>query len=316
MVRVGFVGLGLMGEPMAHNLARAGVAPLVWNRTASKAARVRAAGARVAATPEEVFGGCDVIVEMLADESAIDAVFGKCLHSKRRNLAGRTVIHMSTTSPDFSVQLRDTVARAGGSYVEAPVSGSRIPAERAQLVTMVAGDPAVIEQVRPVLTTMCHTMVVCGAVPVASQMKLVVNTFLVTMVTGLAETVALAAAHQLPAEALSAIIDAGPMSSDASRTKLAKLLSGNLEPQAAVTHVLDNCRLAVESTARPVTPLMGLCRELYSETVELGYGAADMVSVIKAIEARAVRSGVRDDSTPMITRSGPPNVHPTGASAQ
>lgn len=290
-MRVGFVGLGVMGEPMAHNLVRAGVPLLVWNRTAEKIARVRAAGASVASSPEQVFEYCNVIVEMLADEAAIHAVFGSYLHVASRKLAGRTVIHMSTTSPEFSLQLHDAVLRAGGFYVEAPVSGSKIPAEEGRLVAMVAGDPEVVEQVRPVLATMCHTIVLCGAVPFASQMKLAINTFLVTMVTGLAETVALAAAHQLPMEALSAVLDAGPMASDVSRAKLAKLLSGDVDAQAAVTHVLANCRLAVESTRRRVTPLMALCHDLYSETVDLGYGTADMVSVIKAIEARADLSG-------------------------
>lgn len=292
MVRVGFLGLGVMGEPMAQNLARAGIPLLVWNRTAAKVTRVREAGASVASSPEQVFECCNVIVEMLADEAAIDVILGSSSQVASRKLAGRTVIHMSTTSPEFSLQLNDAALRAGGFYVEAPVSGSRIHAEQGQLVAMVAGDPEVVEHVRPVLATMCHTIVVCGAVPFASQMKLTVNTFLVTMVTGLAETVALAAAHRLPMEALLAILDAGPMASAVSRAKLAKLLSGNFDAQAAVTHVLANCRLAVESTRRPATPLMALCRDLYGETVDLGYGAADMVAVIKAIETRAVQSGI------------------------
>jgi 3-hydroxyisobutyrate dehydrogenase len=137
MTPVGFVGLGVMGQPMAVNLARAGVDLVVWNRTPARSEPVRAAGARVAATAAEVFARADVVFLMLADGPAIDAVLG----GVAADLTGRVVVHMGTTSPEYSRGLEARVRARGGSYVEAPVSGSRLPAEAGRLVGMLAGDP-------------------------------------------------------------------------------------------------------------------------------------------------------------------------------
>jgi hypothetical protein len=95
-VTVGFIGLGVMGQPMAVNLARAGVDLMVWNRTPARAEPVRAAGARVAASAAEVFARTEVVFVMLADGAAIDAVLDTVAH----DLTGRTIVHMGTTSPE------------------------------------------------------------------------------------------------------------------------------------------------------------------------------------------------------------------------
>src|SRR5688500_9002370 len=151
-VTVGFVGLGVMGQPMAVNLARpAGVDLVVWNRTPARAEPVRAAGARVAASAAEVFDRADVVLMMLAHGGAIDAV----LDTVAGDLTGRVVVHMGTTSPDYSRGLETRVRARGGSYVEAPVSGSRLPAEAGRLVAMLAGEPGAVETVRPLLAPMC-----------------------------------------------------------------------------------------------------------------------------------------------------------------
>ena len=128
-VDVGFIGLGVMGEPMALNLARAGTALVVWNRTAAKNEVLRAAGARVATSPAEVFRQARVVILMLADDAAIDSVLGRGTPDFGANVAQHTIVHMGTTSPEYSRGLEADVRAAGGSYVEAPVSGSRKPAE-------------------------------------------------------------------------------------------------------------------------------------------------------------------------------------------
>ena len=102
---------------------------------------------------------------------------------------------MSTTAPDYSRGLEADIVGAGGRYVEAPVSGSRVPAEQGALVGMLAGDPAAVAEVEPLLRPMCERSFVCGAVPQALRMKLAVNLFLITTVTGLAEAVHSAERH-------------------------------------------------------------------------------------------------------------------------
>lgn len=286
-MNIGFLGLGLMGEPMALNLARAGRPLVVWNRTPARTDPLRAAGARVAATTDEVFRSCDVVFEMLADEAAIDAVLGPHL-LPGTGLAGRTVVHMGTSSPGYSRRLESAVRAAGGGYVEAPVSGSRVPAQRGELVAMLAGEPAAVAAVRPHLAPMCGSSVECGAVPGALVMKLAVNLYLITMVTGLAETVHFARAHRLDLTTLATVLDSGPMASNVSSIKLDKLLRGDFSAQAAAADVLKNSRLVADAavSAPTAAPLLELCRDLYAEAVDLGHGAADMVAVIRALESR------------------------------
>lgn len=285
---VGFVGLGLMGQPIALNLARAGTPLLVWNRTAASAEPLRAAGAGVASSVAEVFETAELVVLMLANGEAIDAVLQRGEPAFRELVAGHLVVPMGTTSPDYSRGLAGDVRAAGGRYVEAPVSGSRGPAQAGQLVGMFAGDIDDVARVRELLAPVCRQTVVCGDVPNALTMKLAVNLFLITMVTGLAEAYSFAERTDLDLETFSAVLDAGPMASSVSTTKLAKLLSNDLSAQAAVSDVLYNARLVLETgrSAGVATPLLQASEELFAETEQLGEGHLDMAAVVHAVQRR------------------------------
>ncbi|HWB34539.1 MAG TPA: NAD-binding protein, partial [Rugosimonospora sp.] len=204
-------------------------------------------------------------------------------------VAGHTFVHMGTTAPAYSAGLAADIHAAGGRYVEAPVSGSRVPAQRGELVAMLAGEPAVVAAVAPLLAPMCRQTVACGPVPGALVMKLVVNSYLLTTVAGLAETVHLAQRHGVDLHRLREVLDAGPMASDVSRVKLAKLIADDLAPQAAVADVLKNCELVAEAAraTAAATPLLDASHALYAEAVALGHGGDDMAAVHRAIQARA-----------------------------
>lgn len=118
---------------------------------------------------------------------------------------------MGTTSTRYSQDLATDVRAAGGRYVEAPVSGSRKPAEAGELVGMVAGDPADVSAVRPLLAPMCAWIVDCGRVPDALAMKLAVNLFLITMVTSLTEAFHFAQRSGLDLDKFREVLDSGPM---------------------------------------------------------------------------------------------------------
>jgi len=282
-VRVGFLGLGVMGQPMAVNLARAGTPLVVWNRTTARAEAVRAAGATVAASPAEVFATTEVVLLMLADGAAVDTVLGRGTPEFAARVAGHTIVHLGTTAPEYSLGLEADVRAAGGEYVEAPVSGSRGPAEDGLLVALLAG--AEVEPVRQVLAPMCHETVLCGPVPGALLMKLAVNLYLITMVTGLAESVHFATRHGLDLRLFQAVLDAGPMASAVSRGKVAKLVAGDYTVQASLADVLKNNRLVAEAAGGP-SPLLDVCHALFAEASALGHDDADMVAVLRAIEAR------------------------------
>ncbi len=288
MVDVGFLGLGVMGQPMALNLARAGTALAVWNRTPARSEPLRAAGALVAAEPAEVFRLAPVVVLMLADGDVMDAALGRGTPEFAANVAGHTIVHMGTTAPEYSHGLEADVRAAGGRYVEAPVSGSRAPAEAGELVAMLAGEQSAVDAVRPLLRPVCREAFDCGPVPNALRMKLAVNLFLITMVTGLAEAFHFADQHGLDLEVFTAVLDAGPMASGVSRVKAPKLLTGDFTVQAGVVDVLKNNRLIAEAAraAGLASPLLDVCHALFGETLALGHGGADMVAVLHAIEAR------------------------------
>lgn len=298
MLRVGFIGLGIMGRPMASNLLRAGVPLAVWNRSPEAVRRLAREGARPLPSPAAVFAESEVVLLMLAHEDAVDEVLRRGAPEFATMVAGRIVVPCGTTSAAFSAGLERDVVAAGGRYVEAPVSGSRVPAERGELVGLLAGAEDAVEEVAPLLARTCRTVVRCGAVPAALGTKLAVNLYLCTMVAGLAEAYHLAAALELDLDAFRQALDAGPMASAVSTLKLAKLVERDFDVQAAIRDVHLNTRLVAEA-ARSVgaaSPLLDATRELFCETEESGAGALDMAAVVTALEARDGIAALRHTS--------------------
>src|SRR5258706_13249148 len=172
---IGFIGLGVMGQPMALNLARAGTQLIVWNRSADRSESLRAAGSIVATNPVEIFKRTRVVFLMLVDGDAVDAVLGRGTSQFSANVAHHTIVHMGTTSPDYSRGLEADVRNAGGSYVEAPVSGSRKPAEAGQLVAVLAGRETGAGNGPPLLAPMSPPTDVVGPRLMGVFMKLALD---------------------------------------------------------------------------------------------------------------------------------------------
>jgi 3-hydroxyisobutyrate dehydrogenase len=286
---IGFIGTGLMGFPMARNLARAGTPLIVWNRSPAKCAPLAQDGASIAEDVDHVFARARTVLLMLADGTSIDTVLDRGGPDFDRRVGGHVIVHMGTTSPGYSRRLGDEIDAAGGSYVEAPVSGSRDPAEKGRLVVMAAGDPRDIAELRPLLAPVGKELIECGPVPSALTMKLAVNVFLITMVTGLAEATHFAERQGLDLGTFLALVNASPMASEVSRVKAEKLVARDFDAQAAIADVLKNNDL-IAAAARATaieTPLLDACHALYRETVALGHGGADMAAVVRALEARS-----------------------------
>lgn len=303
---IGFIGLGTMGLPMALNLAHAGASLVVWNRSSERCEPLAAAGATVVGSAADVLAQCETTFLMLADEAATDDVLGRGTPHFAARVGGRRIVAMSTVAPTYSMHLASDIVAAGGRYVEAPVSGSRKPAETGELVGMLAGAPDDLSAVRTILAPVCRQCFDCGAAPGALRMKLAVNTFLITMVTGLAEAAHFAERLGLDVERLAAILDAGPMASSVSRIKATKLAHRDFTRQAGISDVLKNSRLIVEAAreAGVASPQMDACFALFSETEALGLGNEDMVAVIRAIEARTIRPTVPARNAPAAGRRG------------
>jgi 3-hydroxyisobutyrate dehydrogenase len=286
-LRIGFVGLGHMGEPMATRLVRAGVDLTVWNRSPEKCDLLHAQGAAVASSACEVFEKCDLVILMLANGPVTDAVLGRSAEGFAVPVVGRVVVSMGTVAPEYSRGLADDLRAHGARFVEAPVSGSRVPAYDGTLVAMLAGDPEVLDLVERVVVPMTAATFRCGDVPRATETKLAANVFLIGTVSALAEAVHFARGRGLDTEVLRSVLDAGTMASALSRVKLAKLVTGDDAPQAAVSDVLYNNRLILDAArARDLPmPLLEVCGSLFATAETLGHGASDMVAVIEAISS-------------------------------
>ncbi len=284
MKKIGFIGLGSMGEPMAINLLKAGVDVVVWNRSDAKVQILKNAGALAAKTVKEVFEQCDVVIMMLANAEVIDLVLSRRSNLFNQMIHGKTIINMGTNSPTFSKGLEKDIITAGGYFIEAPVSGSRKPAENAQLIAMLAGDGNKIASVQKIFSFMCREVVYCGDIPSALLMKLSVNIFLIATVTGLAESLHFAQNQGLDVEKFASILNASQMSSDISRVKNQKFLNKDFSKQAGITDVLANNKLIVDAArASGVSvPILDVCYSLYQKTQNLGLGNEDMISVVKA----------------------------------
>ncbi len=289
---IGFIGLGMMGAAIAANLLRQRHL-IAWNRTRAACLPLAEAGALVAESPRAVFERARIVFLMLSDEAAIDEVLD---FNGTMQFQGRTVVLMSTVTPAYSAELSHRIRHAGGSYVEAPVSGSRQPAIDGTLITMLSGEPTALDLVEPLLQATSSLIVRCGPVPGALKTKLAVNTFLITLVTGLAEAFHFAEENGVAADILRQVLDAGPMASAVSRAKGAKLAAEDWAPHAAIPDVLKNSRLIRSQALRTgnASPLIDVCTDLYAEAVVLGNASHDMAAVIQALRNRTDASRYLD----------------------
>ncbi|KAJ0008420.1 hypothetical protein Pint_28923 [Pistacia integerrima] len=173
--RIGFLGLGIMGSPMAQNLVKAGCDVTVWNRTKSKCDPLISLGAQYMPSPEEVAASCDVTFAMLADpESAIDVACGK--NGAAYGIGpGKGYVDVSTVDGDTSKMISAHIKDTGALFLEAPVSGSKKPAEDGQLIFLTAGDKSLYDTVAPLLDIMGKSRFYLGDVGNGAAMKLVVN---------------------------------------------------------------------------------------------------------------------------------------------
>lgn len=287
-LRLGLIGLGVMGEPIARNLLRTGFRLAVWNRTPAKAEALRSDGARVLGSPAAVFADADAVFLVLADGAATDIVLGRTDRGFAVDVRGTTVVSLATEDPAYSAGLGRALEAAGATYVEAPVSGSRGPAEAGSLLVLAAGAADAVARLRPAFDAIGKATRYCGAVPGALRMKLANNHLLIVMLEALVEATRFADGLGLGrSDYLGFVLD-GPMANDVFRQKAALLLSGDAAVQAPLRHVLKDVSL-VDRLAREAgvaAPAAAAARALFEEAAALGFGDHDVLAVAEALRAR------------------------------
>jgi 3-hydroxyisobutyrate dehydrogenase len=285
-MKVGFAGLGLMGFPMAANLLRAGFEVAAYNRSAGPRDALKLLGARTFERADDLFEAADCVILMLADDGATDAVLGRGSPEFRRRVEGRLIVNMGTHAPAWSQALQEDLIAAGARFVEAPVSGSRGPAEAGKLVAMVAGDEGGIEQLEPLFAHLCRQTVRTGAVPSAMACKMSVNLYLIASVAALAEAARMAGDLGVEPSAFAQVMVEGPLGSEVVRAKLAKMMSGDFAAQATIGDVCKNADLVL-ATAAGIgldASLLASARERFEAVLRRGGAGLDMAAVITAFE--------------------------------
>ena len=285
-MEIGFIGLGAMGEPMALNLVKAGHRLVVWNRNSQRSRILAEAGATVASGPGEVFARCSIVLTMLTDGNALDQVLGRGTADFGPHVKGRLLVNLATNSAAYAKGLEAALLAEGGRYVEAPVSGSRVPAQAGQLVAMVAGAPGDVEQVMPLLGPLCRQTVPCGLVPGGTLMKFATLIVNIATITAIAEALQFARRQGLDLERFNEVLLQGPLASDVARVKAPKLAHRDFTPQAALRNAAESNRLVVEAAreAGIPTPLVDACLDMYRRALAQGLGDEDMVAVAKTYE--------------------------------
>ncbi len=284
-------GTWVMGTPMAAHLARAGYEVCGWSRSDRNHAAARTAGINVCEAVDEVFAACDTLILMLANDDAIDSVLDRHGAAFGERVEG-LLINMGTSSAAYSLALAEQIRAAGDRYVEAPVSGSRVQAEAARLVILLAGADVDLAAAAPLVAPMGRQTVCCGAVPSALRMKLAVNLYLITLVTGLAEAVYFAEAHGIELDRFAQVLNAGPMASEVSRIKLDKMIRGDFSVQASITDVRKNSGLVAAAAHEGMHAPDRRQRRAVRTGTGVRIGALDM-AVLQAVRAGPTGTGRR-----------------------
>jgi 2-hydroxy-3-oxopropionate reductase len=283
---VGFVGLGVMGRPMARNLVRAGHRVVVWNRSPGPAAELAAAGATVARTPAELAAAVPVVLTMLPDLPQVEEALHRedgLLHGMRR---GGVLVVLGTVSPVGVRELGGRLEPAGVSLVDAPVSGGDVGAEQATLSIMVGGRPQDVARVRPFLEAMGTTVDHLGPLGAGQLAKACNQVVVAATLTALGEALVLARAGGLDPRRVFAVLAGGLAGSRVLELKGPKLLDGDFRPggAAAFQHKDLGFALAAARAEGVALPLTALVDQLFGAARWNGFGADDHSVVVRVIE--------------------------------
>jgi glyoxylate/succinic semialdehyde reductase len=287
MERYGFLGLGIMGNAMAKNLLKGGFKVTVWNRSQDKCSELAAMGAAVAATPAEVTSSCRITFAMLADPAAAhDVCFGP--DGALAGIGdGRGYVDMSTVDADTAQQIGEAITGKGGRFLEAPVSGSKKPAEDGTLIILAAGNRELFDEALPLLEKMGKKNLFLGEVGQGARMKLIVNMVMGEMVTALCEGLALTMKSGLSTADLLDVFDAGAMANPMFKMKGNQIIQGAFDPAFPLKHMQKDLRLAValgDSLGQPLYSAAA-ANESFKRARAMGLADNDMCAVYKAIES-------------------------------
>jgi 3-hydroxyisobutyrate dehydrogenase-like beta-hydroxyacid dehydrogenase len=287
--KVGFIGLGIMGSRMAANLQARGFKLVVFNRTRDKAAALLRGGATFGRSLVSVGDEAEILVTMLANPEAVEAVALGTSGFLRSLRPGSIWINSSTVNPSFARRMAAEARDNGVRYLDAPVSGSKDAAERGDLLFMVGGDATDLEVCRPLLAAMGARIVHVGAVGLGSGLKMVNNLLGAVAMAAFAEGAALGEALGVPRQTMFDTLLGGPMVAPIVAGKRAKIERDNYEPDFSMRWMQKDLHLAAISgyEAGVPLPVVNVTKEIYRMAMREGYADLDYGAIYAFAAAHA-----------------------------
>jgi 3-hydroxyisobutyrate dehydrogenase len=276
-VQVAVLGTGIMGSAMARNLVAAGLGTAVWDRSPSATAALSDAGALVAASPAEAVRDAPVVITMLPTAEVVNSVIfaGGVAQAFAEGAVwaqmGTIGVAATTAIAGRLGQLRPDVM-----FVDAPVSGSKGPAQAGQLLILASGPAASEQVVSPVFSAIGRQTVWLGEAGQGSRMKLVVNAYMSILIEGVAEALELASRVGIDTSKLAEAIEGGPLDAPIADAKLHKMERGDFAPEFPLEWALKDVDLAIEAAGGNTLPLLAALSGQWHAAVNAGHGRDDV----------------------------------------
>lgn len=284
MTHVAMLGTGIMGAAMARNLLRNGHRVTAWNRTAARAEPLSADGAEVAGSPAEAVESADVVITVLKDGETALAVMTEAAPGLRQ---GQIWAQMGTVGLASLGRLAAFAAERGLTFVDAPVQGTKQPAEPGKLLVLAAGPQDARTALAPVFDTVgARTLWLDenGAGGAGTRLKLAAVSYAISLTSAVAESVALAKGLGLDPSLLGEVLSGGPLDSPYLQAKMKAMVEGDFEPSFAVRNAETNTRLIHEAaeSAKIRVDLNDAAGERFRRVIEQGHGDEDMAATYRA----------------------------------
>jgi len=284
--KIGFMGLGIMGGAMAANILRAGYPLMVYNRTPGKSEPLAQLGAGVASTPRHLAQATEVIIAMVTGPEALNQLLWGPEGAAAAFNEKKVFINMSSVSPRFTREMAARLAPTGVICIDAPVSGTKKPAEEGALVILAGGREEAVTGLEPLFLAMGKEVIYCGEMGQGSMMKMFINLLLGVMMAGFAECLNFGRLGGLDLEAMLDTVFSGAMNSPMFQVKAANLREKNYPPAFPLKHLAKDAKFVVDTayeSGAPV-PLGQMLLHLYRLGVAQGWGDEDISAIARVME--------------------------------
>ena len=286
---VGFIGLGIMGLPMAGHILKAGYPLTVYNRTRSKTRALGAEGAAVAASPSEVAANSQMIITMVSDSPDVQEVVAGSEGVLDGIRSGSVVMDMSTISPQVERDLDRQLREKGCALVDAPVSGGDVGAQNATLAIMAGGDREAFDRAVPIFETMGKTITYCGPVGSGQLTKLCNQILVAVTLMGVSEALVFAGKNGLDQRVMVEAVKGGAAGSWQLSNLAPRVVDRDFAPGFMVDLIQKDLRLVMESgaAAQAALPATSLVNQLFRTSQARGEGLEGTQALAKVLEQLA-----------------------------